>query len=154
MATFTLQRTQFLPRPRAAVFPFFADAANLEAITPPWLGFRILTPGPIVMGPGTLIDYRIRWRFVPLRWRTAITVWEPPVRFVDEQVRGPYRLWRHTHTFAEVSGGTAMTDVVEYALPLGPLGRLMHRFIVERDLAAIFDYRREQVLKLVEGTPP
>ena len=98
----------WLARPRAGVFEFFADAANLERLTPPWLGFEILTPRPIAMRVGALIDYRLRVHRIPLRWRTEITAWEPPVSFVDEQLRGPYRLWHHTHTFTEQAGGTAV----------------------------------------------
>jgi ligand-binding SRPBCC domain-containing protein len=96
----------WLPRARDEVFAFFADAGNLERLTPPLLSFSILTPRPIAMRPGTLIDYRLKVRGIPIRWRSEITVWEPPVRFVDEQRKGPYRLWHHTHEFAEQDGGT------------------------------------------------
>jgi ligand-binding SRPBCC domain-containing protein len=124
------------------VFPFFADAHNLEAITPPWLGFRVVTPRPIDMRAGALIEYRLRLRGVPLRWRTRIAVWDPPRRFVDVQIAGPYRLWHHTHDFEpDGSGGTIMRDTVRYALPLGPLGALAHRLLVRRDLDAIFQFR-------------
>src|SRR4051794_6363525 len=119
MRTHTLAREQFLPVPPAEAFGFFADASNLEAITPPWLGFRIVTPGAIAMAPGTLIEYRLRLHRAPLRWLTRIEDWEPGERFVDVQVRGPYALWHHTHTFERQAEGTLMRDMVRYALPLG-----------------------------------
>jgi ligand-binding SRPBCC domain-containing protein len=131
-----------LPRSRREVFAFFADATNLEEITPPWLRFRVLTPPPIEMAPGTLIDYRLRVRWVPLRWRTEITVWEPPQRFVDTQVRGPYRKWVHLHTFDEVPGGTLCRDRVEYEVSGGEIVR---RLFVRRDVERIFTYRRERL---------
>jgi ligand-binding SRPBCC domain-containing protein len=149
--TFLLQREQWLPRPIDEVFAFFADAANLEALTPPWLGFRILSPGPITMRVGTPIVYRIRWRWLPLRWLTEIEEWQPPSSFVDVQRRGPYALWRHTHGFESRAGGTRMWDRVEYALPLGPLGLLLHRLFVRRDLEAIFAYRAIRVEELFGG---
>jgi ligand-binding SRPBCC domain-containing protein len=151
MAIHVLKREQFLPRPPQAVFPFFGDALNLEAITPPWLGFRVVTPEPIDMAPGTLIEYRLRLHGVRLRWRTTIAVWDPPRRFVDVQVNGPYRMWHHTHDFSPTSdGGTVMTDTVRYALPFGPLGELAHRALVRRDLERIFDFRQGAVLHKVK----
>lgn len=149
MDAYVLQREQVLARPIDEVFAFFANAANLEAITPPWLGFRILTSGPIAMRAGTLIEYRLRWRIVPLRWLTEIRCWEPPSGFVDVQLRGPYRLWEHTHSFDEVEGGTRVRDVVRYALPLGPLGRMAHACFVGADLGRIFDYRARRVAELL-----
>lgn len=151
--TYQLQRRQFIPRPLSEVFPFFADAANLEIITPPWLHFRILTPHPIVMEPGTLIDYRIVLSGVPLKWRTRIETFEPPYRFTDVQLRGPYRLWRHTHEFHEHEGGTLMLDRVDYQLPLGPLGSLAHRLFVQRQLRQIFDFRYETIERLLAADP-
>lgn len=132
-----------LPRPLHEVFAFFSDVHNLERITPPWLNFSILTRD-VALRDGALIDYRIRLRGLPMRWRTRIALWEPPHRFVDEQLRGPYRLWHHTHEFTAVAGGTRMVDTVRYALPLGPLGSLAHRLFVRRDLERIFAYRRER----------
>lgn len=149
MRVYELHREQVVPRPVADVFPFFAAAENLNALTPPWLEFRILTPLPIRMAAGTRLDYRIRWRGIPLRWQTLIETWEPGVRFVDTQVRGPYRLWHHTHTFEPLpDGGTRLTDHVLYALPLGPLGRVVHALLVRRDVATIFDYRAARIAAL------
>lgn len=138
----------WVPRPPRDVFPFFAEARNLDLITPPWLGFEILTPGPIAMKVGAIIDYRLRVHGIPLRWRTGITVWEPIKRFVDEQLRGPYRLWRHTHTFTERFGGTVCADDIEYAVPGG---FLVHRMFVRRDVTRIFAYRRDAVLRIFGG---
>ena len=143
-----LEREQFLPRPPAEVFPFFADARNLERITPPLLRFRVAGPEPAEMGVGTLIEYRLRLHGLPVRWLTRIEAWEPGRRFVDTQLAGPYRLWHHTHTFEAREGGTLMRDAVVYALPLWPLGELA-RPLVERDLAAIFDFRRDAVAELL-----
>jgi ligand-binding SRPBCC domain-containing protein len=138
-----LERRQRLSLPAAHAFAFYTDALNLEAITPPWLAFRVATPGPIAMGAGTLIDYRLRLHGVPIRWRTRIELWDPPRRFVDVQVRGPYALWEHTHTF-EPAGDDAVVigDRVRYALSFGVLGRVAHALFVRRDLERIFDYRR------------
>ncbi len=147
-APLVLERTQLVPRPREEVFAFFEDAANLERITPPALRFRIVTPEPIAMGQGTLIDYRLRLFGLPLRWRTLIERYEPPLRFVDLQLSGPYRLWRHLHEFEAVPGGTLMHDRVEYALPFGPLGRAAHAVAVRRTLAHIFDHRRDVIARL------
>ena len=138
MRTFSFASELWLPRPRHEVFPFFSDAANLERITPPWLRFRVLTPTPVLMSEGALIDYRLRLRGVPLRWRTRIAVWDPPRRFVDEQLRGPYRLWVHEHTFLERDGGTLCGDLVRYAVAGGAL---VDALLVRRDIARIFAFR-------------
>jgi len=141
-----LRREQVLPASPEEVFPFFADAHNLEAITPPWLGFRVLTPRPVEMRPGALIEYRLRLRGIPLAWLTRIAEWVPGVRFADEQLSGPYRLWHHTHEFEPAgAGGTLMRDTVRYALPGWPLGEVAHALVVRRDLEAIFDHRRDAV---------
>lgn len=131
---------QWLPLPPEELFPFFADAGNLDAITPPWLHFRILTPRPIAMGAGTLIDYRLKVHGIPMRWRTLIRDWEPPHRFVDEQLRGPYRQWIHTHTFEPERGGTMARDLVQYAVPLD---FILHPWFVGPDIERIFAYRQE-----------
>jgi ligand-binding SRPBCC domain-containing protein len=146
----TLRREQRLPGSPDDVFAFFGDARNLEAITPPLLRIRVLQPERIEMGVGALIRYRLRVRRVPVGWLTAIRAWDPPHRFVDEQLRGPYALWHHTHTFEALDGGgTLMRDVVRYALPLGPLGELARRLFVRRDLEAIFDYRADRIRELL-----
>lgn len=145
-ATHILERQQRIEVPIAAVFDFFGDARNLERITPPWLGFEVTTPGPIEMRVGTLIEYRLRLHRVPVRWRTRIEVWEPPGRFVDVQVKGPYSLWEHTHEFDEDGpGATTIRDRVRYSIPFGPLGEIAERLLVRRDLKQIFDYRRDAV---------
>jgi ligand-binding SRPBCC domain-containing protein len=141
-----LEVEQILPVPPDVLWPFFADAGNLEQLTPPWLRFRVLTPPPIAMAVGTLIDYQLRWRGLPIRWRTRIARWDPPHVFVDEQLKGPYRLWRHTHTFERQGDRTVMRDRVEYR---APLGWIAHPLIVRRDVARIFDYRRS-VLERIE----
>ena len=137
----------WLPRPRAEVFAFFADAGNLERLTPPWLGFEILTPRPIAMRPGARIDYRLKIHGLPIRWKTEITAWDPPRQFVDEQLSGPYRLWHHTHTFIEEGDGTRVVDRVRYAM-FG--GRWIHKLFVERDVRTIFAFR-ERVLRDIFG---
>jgi ligand-binding SRPBCC domain-containing protein len=146
----TLHREQRLDGTPEEVFPFFAEARNLEAITPPLLGFDVITPGPIEMHVGTLIEYRLRVHRVPISWLTSIQAWEPPHRFVDMQVRGPYALWHHTHTFEPTDdGGTLMTDLVRYAIGFGPFGRLADRLFVARDVAGIFDFRAQAVPALL-----
>ena len=145
MKEFTLQTELWLPRSREEVFAFFAEARNLETLTPPWLEFEVLTPAPIEMRPGTLIDYRIRVHGIPIRWRTEIAEWRPPHRFVDVQLRGPYKLWHHTHTFEERDGGTLCADQVRYR-PRG--GALMNWLFVRRDVQAIFRYRRQRMHEL------
>lgn len=137
-----LRAEQSFEAPIEKVFSFFSEAANLEDITPPWLNFRILTPQPIEMAQGTLIDYRLTLHWIPIRWRTEISEWHPPYQFVDRQLRGPYRLWRHTHTFEETDRGTHMTDIVEYSVPGG---RLVNRLFVEPDLRVIFQYRQQRL---------
>ena len=150
MKTFMLERSTFLPHPIDRVFPFFAEAENLETLTPPLLKFRIVTPRPIEMRVGALIDYKLRVHGIPLKWRSEITAWEPPFRFVDEQRRGPYRLWVHEHRFEEVDGGTRVEDRVEYAV-LG--GTLIQKLFVAPDLKRIFAFRQGQ-LEILFGQQP
>jgi ligand-binding SRPBCC domain-containing protein len=152
--TYRLERQQLVPLPRDQVFSFFADAANLQAITPDSLHFHMLTPLPIEMRAGTLIEYRLRLFGLPVFWRTRIEEYDPPHRFVDVQLRGPYADWRHTHEFAETPGGTLMTDRVDYRIPLGPLGRLAHALFVQRMLRRIFDYRQAAVERLLPRIRP
>ena len=144
-----LRRSQVIARTREEVFGFFADALNLEAITPPWLGFEVLTPGPIRMEPGTLIAYRMRLRGIPVRWLTRIERWHPGSGFLDAQLKGPYRSWRHAHTFEDCEGGTLMRDLVRYELPFGLLGRLGGRALVAGELRGIFDFREDAVRGLL-----
>jgi ligand-binding SRPBCC domain-containing protein len=145
-----LERSQRIARPPDEVFAFFSEAQNLEAITPAWLRFRIITPGRIEMAPSALIEYRLRLHGLPIRWLTRIEEWEPGRRFVDVQVRGPYALWHHTHEFEpDGAGATVVRDRVRYALPLGPLGELARRAVVARDLDRIFDHRLASVSKVM-----
>jgi ligand-binding SRPBCC domain-containing protein len=138
-----LESDLWLPRPLDEVFAFFSDAANLEALTPPWLRFRILTPKPIAMRQGALIDYGIRVHGIPITWQSEITVWDPPHRFVDVQRRGPYRRWVHTHSFAEVNGGTHVGDSVDFDVPLS----FAVGWFVQRDIEKIFAFRRQALLR-------
>jgi ligand-binding SRPBCC domain-containing protein len=134
-----------IPRPLDEVFPFFAEARNLALITPPWLQFEVLTPEPIPMRVGTQIDYRLRVRGIPMRWRSEIAAWEPPHLFVDRQLRGPYRLWHHEHRFVGRDGETEATDHVRYAV-WG--GLLIDRLVVRRDVRAIFAYRERKLREM------
>jgi len=146
-----LETSQWVRTPIETTFAFFSDPGNLARITPPGLGFVILTPGPVEMRAGTRIEYRIRVRGLPVRWTSLIEVWEPNVRFVDVQVRGPYRLWRHEHTFEKEDGGTRVRDRVEYELPLFPVGELAHPLLVRPELDRIFSFRHAATRRLLEG---
>jgi len=154
MTSHVLEREQLVPRPRREVFAFFADALNLEAITPDSLRFRIETPLPIELAAGARIDYRLSLHGVPIRWRTLIERFEPEREFVDVQLSGPYRRWRHTHTFEDAPGGTLMRDRVEYELPFGPLGELVHALWVRREVEGIFDHRRRVIAARLGAAPP
>jgi ligand-binding SRPBCC domain-containing protein len=134
----------WLPVPPDKLFEFFGDAANLDAITPDWLHFQILTPMPMRITAGSLIDYRLRLRGFPVRWRTHINVWEPPHRFIDEQIRGPYRMWVHEHTFVPERNGTMVQDYVRYAVPFD---WLVHAWLVRPDIEKIFAFRAETLRK-------
>jgi ligand-binding SRPBCC domain-containing protein len=140
MVTHEFKGEIWLPRPIEEVFAFFADPANLDSITPPWLSFRMVTPQPIEMRVGTLLDYRLCIRGFPVRWRSRITAWEPPHRFMDEQIRGPYRLWIHKHNFEARDRGTLVRDHVRYAVPFD---WLVHKLVVRPDVQRIFAYRTE-----------
>lgn len=142
MYTYVLEREQIVPRSRREVFAFFCDATNLERITPPFLRFRVLTPAPIQMNEGTLLEYGLSLYGIPFKWRTLIETWRPEEKFVDTQLSGPYALWHHTHTFTEIAPRqTLMRDRVLYRLPWGILGRMAHWLFVGRALREIFDYR-------------
>lgn len=142
---FRLTTELLVEESRSRVFDFFADAYQLETITPAWLQFSVQTPPPIAMHAGTLIDYRLRLHGLPIRWRSKISSWEPPLQFVDEQVKGPYHYWHHLHTFEEVSGGTMVRDIVHYSVPLG---FIVHPLLVRRDLTKIFEYRQETMAQI------
>jgi ligand-binding SRPBCC domain-containing protein len=145
-----LRRTQRLDGAPEEVFPFFAAAENLDAITPPLLRFETLTPGPVPIGEGTVIQYALRLHGVPLRWTSVIQAWEPPHRFVDVQLLGPFGLWHHEHRFAPSGdGGTTMTDVVHHGVGWGPAGALARRLFVLRDVDAIFDHRERVIPTLL-----
>ena len=139
---FTIEAEVRLPAPIDEMWAFFSNARNLELLTPAFLRFSVLTPEPIEMKPGTLIDYRLRVRGVPIRWQSRISEWDPPYRFLDEQTRGPYRFWIHEHTFEPDGDETIARDFVRYD-HVG--GRIVNRLMVGRDVKAIFDYRRRML---------
>jgi ligand-binding SRPBCC domain-containing protein len=139
-----LTTVAWLPASRDAVFSFFADARNLERLTPPWLHFRILTAGPIDMRTGAHIDYRILLHGIPLRWQSVISHWDPPRQFIDEQISGPYRRWVHTHTFEPENGGTRVSDAVEFDV----IASWLTGWFVMRDLRKIFAYRHETLIRI------
>ena len=148
MKRFYFTQQQWLPRSIDEVFGFFSDAHNLERLTPSWLKFKVLTPDPIELKTGTLIDYQLRIRGIPLQWQSEITAWKPPYYFVDEQRRGPYKLWIHEHQFEESAGGVSATDRVEYAV-LG--GAIINRLFISRDIERIFQFRKEMLEKIFAG---
>jgi ligand-binding SRPBCC domain-containing protein len=145
---YLLRREQWINRPIDEVFAFFADARNLEEITPTWVGFKILSMSTDSIEEGTMIRYRLRLHGIPVHWRTNICEWNPPYSFRDEQTSGPYKEWRHTHTFEAHGSRTKMMDEVQYSLPFGILGRIVHSLKVRNDVSRIFDYRRERIDKL------
>lgn len=148
--TYTLNYEVRLARPLAEVFEFFANAHNLQILTPPALHFHVATIEPMVMKQGVRIDYRLRIRGLPMRWQSEITVWEPPHRFIDAQRRGPYRLWEHEHTFSEENGVTTVRDFVRYEVYCG---WLVNRLLVRKDLEHIFAYRRQTLLSIFPEAP-
>jgi ligand-binding SRPBCC domain-containing protein len=145
MKTFQFECELKLARPIGEVFAFFSDASNLELLTPPWVNFRILTPQPIHMAVGTQIQYRLKLRGLPVRWESRISVWDPPHRFVDDQLRGPYRLWHHEHLFEERNGATLVKDQVTYAV-LG--GAILNALVVAPDVRKIFAFRQQKLREL------
>jgi len=151
-----LERTTELDAPITEVFPFFQDPRNLAEITPSWMGFDLVHIDDGEMRSGFKMAYRIRWLGVSLHWITRIKEYDPPDRFVDIQTKGPYKVWRHEHTFEETASGTIMRDFVRYQLPFGILGDVVHWLIVRRQLRRIFDYRARRIAKLfatTEGQP-
>lgn len=146
--TYSLVFAQQVSRPLPEVFAFFSRAENLEALTPPWLNFRILDVTPQPVQKGTLINYSLRVHGIPLRWTSEIVEWEPPHRFVDLQLRGPYKLWRHEHRFQARDGGTLIEDRINLALPLGVLGRLAYKIKVRSDVEEIFAFREKKIRAL------
>lgn len=141
----TLHRQQWVPRPLETVFDFFEQPENLALITPPWLGLRLRTPGSLTMRADLVIDYHVRVLGWTTRWRSVIAEYDPPNSFRDVQVVGPYRRWDHRHRFRREEGGTAIEDLVVYEPPLGPLGGLLDVLVIRRQLAAIFEYRRQRI---------
>ena len=148
MKRYELNREQIIDRPRNQVFSFFERPENLARITPPSMRFRILTPGPITMAAGALIDYTVRIFGIRRRWTTRIESYDRPNEFVDVQLRGPYTFWRHTHRFEDVTEGTRMIDRVDYIVPFGLSGRLAHKFFIKRRLRDIFDYRSRKIREI------
>jgi ligand-binding SRPBCC domain-containing protein len=143
-----LETSTIIKRPLSEVFDFFSKAENLNLLTPPELEFTITTPLPINMKPGTLIDYRIKLNGIPFNWKTEICVWNPPHQFVDQQLKGPYVRWHHTHSFKEVNGITEMTDRVEFLSPGWILEPLINALFVGKKVKQIFEYREEQLKKI------
>ncbi len=157
MGSHVIHRVQLIPADIESVFRFFESPRNLEEITPPWLRFEVVDTTDEEMRLGTEIEYRLTWQRIPLRWRSRIAEYEPGVSFADEMIRGPYVRWYHRHHFRPVDDGVEMEDIVEYALPFGPLGRLTHAAVVRRQLDAIFDFRREAVARrfaVARSRPP
>jgi ligand-binding SRPBCC domain-containing protein len=153
MRTHVLERSQQVEIPPDAAFAFYGDTLNLEPMTPPWLHFHVTNEDPVVMAPGALLTYRLKLHGIPIHWTTKIESWDPPSGFVDTQLKGPYKLWEHTHVFEpDGNGGTVITDHVHYAIPFGPLGVIAHKLFVRRDLERIFDYRAEAFARLVGGS--
>jgi ligand-binding SRPBCC domain-containing protein len=141
----TIHRQQWISAPLEEVFSFFCEARNLNRITPPELRFKLLGQSHLELRAGTLIDYELAWHGLPMRWRSRIEEWRPPTLFIDVQLKGPYRFWRHTHSFEARERGTLMRDTVEFAVPFGAFGELCVGWLVRRDVDRIFDYRAQQI---------
>ena len=148
MKLYTLDSIQFINKPIEDVFEFFSNPDNLSVITPPKLGFKILTPTPIKMSVGRLIDYKIYLMGIPIHWRTLITNFDPPHTFIDQQIKGPYTIWHHTHTFQKVDGGVEIKDRVVYSIPFSILGRILNFLWIRKDLENIFNYRKKVIDEL------
>jgi ligand-binding SRPBCC domain-containing protein len=150
MADHVLETRLWLARPRSQVFAFFADPTHLERVSPPSLRLRLLTPA-VPLAAGAVLDFRVAWLGLPLRWRAYIREFDPPYRFVDVQVRGPWARWEHRHRFLEEDGGTWMEDRVTYRMALGPLGRAAYAALVHRQLRAAWAFRQARVAELLGG---
>ena len=148
MKIYELNKTQFINQPIDIVFNFFSKPENLALITPSKLAFKILTPTPIMITKGTLIDYTIRLMKFSVHWRTLITKYNPPHEFVDEQIKGPYKFWHHTHTFKVIDSGVEISDTVTYSIPMGILGQVLHQIWIKKELEKIFDYRKMVIDRL------
>ena len=151
MTVHLLNRKQIVPGNISDVFKFFENPLNLEKITPPWLHFRVLSSTDTQVHLGTKISYRLYWQVFPLSWSSEISEYRQDVFFADEMTRGPYRSWYHRHLFRSVEGSVEMTDTVQYSLPLGPIGNLVHAIIIRQQLESIFDYRK-QAIEEIFGT--
>lgn len=151
MKIHTLHKEQFVTHPLRDVFAFFEKPENLATITPPSMGFRILSPPPIEMKQGAVFEYSVKVMGVRLRWKSLISAYTPPFSFVDEQLVGPYKFWHHTHAFSEVDGGTRISDSVRYAMPFGVIGNLIQKLVVKRQLDGIFCHRARVINSLFEG---
>jgi len=152
MADHVLDARLWVGRPRPDVFAFFADPANLARLTPP--SYRLRLVRPVVMATGAVLDYELRWLGAPIRWRAFVREYDPPYRFLDVQLRGPYTRWEHRHRFLDEDGGTVIEDRVVYRLPLGGLGRMAHAALVGRQLRAAWDYRTRQLAALLGPVRP
>jgi len=149
MKVYSLKRKQFIKLPIEKVFDFFSKPENLEKITPSSLSFKIITPIPIDMSKGALIDYTIKLFFYPVHWRTIISDYNPPYSFIDQQIKGPYKFWHHSHEFKEVNDGVEIIDNVKYSVPFGVVGRLAHKIWIRNELNKIFDYRMKIINDLI-----
>jgi uncharacterized protein len=148
MAPFTFHAQQYVPHQLDEVFEFFSKAENLQELTPAWLHFQIFSVDPTPIRRGTLIRYSLRWRVFPIHWTTEIIEWDPPHRFVDIQLKGPYKLWHHEHRFVAEGSGARIFDEVQYMLPFGPFGWIAHQVKVRKDVESIFAYRKTAVARL------
>lgn len=148
MKTYTFQSKTELNAGIDDVFEFFSNAKNLQKLTPPWLNFKMITPPTGAVQSGTTIGYKLKVHALPIHWLTLIEHWEPPRRFIDVQLKGPYKIWKHEHRFESLGDKTIMYDTVEYALPFGILGQLAHSLLVKKDVQSIFDYRTEAISKI------
>lgn len=151
MKIYALEREQVVDKPFEETFDFFSRPENLARITPSKIEFNILTPSPISMGAGTVIDYTIKIAGIDIHWKTLISSYDPPYSFTDEQLKGPYAYWHHRHRFEKYGNGTCIYDSVSYALPFGFLGRLVHSLFVKRQLNRIFDFRHSAIERILQG---